>query len=125
MSTPLIRALAALYADARERLLAVSQRMFDLLPVMKQYYYHPDMKGSWSIKNVLSCLVPELRYADLGEVQNGLMAQSAYLEITAGRLSAEQKQALVADMLQYCELDTYAMLAIVDRVCQLAGTNER
>jgi hypothetical protein len=113
----MIRNLAAIYDDLDECLLALSQRVFDLLPVMKKYYYHPDMKGSWSIKNVLSCLVPDLRYSDLGAVQDGLMAQSAYLAITGGALSAEQKQSLYTDMQQYCKLDTYAMLAIVDKVC--------
>ncbi|MGD2053667.1 MAG: DUF2779 domain-containing protein [Gammaproteobacteria bacterium] len=113
----MIRSLAAIYDDIEACLLALNQRIFDLLPVMKKYYYHPDMKGSWSIKNVLSCLVPDLRYSDLGAVQDGLMAQSAYLEMTSGDLSAEQKQSLYADLQQYCKLDTYAMLAIVDKVC--------
>jgi hypothetical protein len=117
----IIKSLAALYEDTSEQLLAINQRVFDLLPVMRKYYYHPDMKGSWSIKNVLSCLVPELRYSDLGDVQNGLMAQSAYLDFTGGKLSAEQRDTLHADMLEYCKLDTYAMLAIVDRVCSTSS----
>jgi hypothetical protein len=116
-----INSLAAVFDDLSEPLRALNQRVFDLLPVMKKYYYHPGMKGSWSIKNVLSCLLPELRYSDLGEVQDGLMAQSAYLEMTGGNLSPEQKQSLYRDMQQYCELDTYAMLAIVDRVCAKAA----
>ena len=112
----IIKSLANAYEDLSGQLLAINTRVFDLLPVMKQYYYHPDMKGSWSIKNVLSCLVPELRYSDLGEVQDGLMAQSAYHEIISGKLSKEEKDSLLADMRDYCELDTYAMLAIVDKV---------
>jgi len=112
-----IKALGALFPDLSDALLAINRRIFDLLPVMKKYYYHPDMKGSWSIKNVLPCLVPELRYSNLGAVQNGLIAQAAYLDITAGKLSAEQAKALCADMRAYCKLDTYAMVAIVNRVC--------
>ena len=84
---------------------------------MRRHYYHPDMKGSWSIKSVLSCLVPDLRYSELGEVQNGLMAQSAYFEMINGALSEGEKHRLHRDMLEYCKLDTYAMLAIVDAVC--------
>ena len=99
------------------RLLTINERVFDLLPVMRQYYYHPDMKGSWSIKNRLSYLVPELRYSNLGEVQDGLMAQNAYFEIMNGQLSEEEREALCLDMLEYCKLDTYAMLAIVKTVC--------
>ena len=113
----IIKNLASDYEDLSERLLAINARVFDLLPVMKKYYYHPQMKGSWSIKNVLTCLLPKLRYSDLGEVQDGLMAQSAYHEIISGKLSKQEKDSLAADMLAYCELDTYAMLAIVDKVC--------
>jgi hypothetical protein len=113
----IIENLADTYKDLSDRLLAINSRVFDLLPVMKKYYYHPDMKGSWSIKNVLTCLVPELRYSDLGEVQDGLMAQSTYLELIAGKLSAKKRDSLNKDMLEYCKLDTYAMLAIIDKVC--------
>lgn len=114
----IIKNLAVAYDDLSEALLAINNRVFDLLPVMKKYYYHPEMKGSWSIKNVLSCLLPELRYSDLGEVQDGLMAQSAYLQIISGNLSKGESDSLHADMLAYCKLDTYAMLAIVDKVCE-------
>ena len=113
----IIKSLAGAYDDLSEQLLAINVRVFDLLPVMKKYYYHPDMKGSWSIKSVLTCLVPELRYSDLGDVQDGLMAQSAYHEIISGKLSKVEQDSLYVDMLEYCKLDTYAMLVIVERVC--------
>jgi hypothetical protein len=113
----IIKSLAGTYEDLNDQLLAINARVFDLLPVMKKYYYHPDMKGSWSIKNVLTCLVPELRYSDLGDVQDGLMAQSAYLKIIEGKLSTKERDSLYADMLDYCKLDTYAMLAVIDKVC--------
>ncbi len=113
----IIKNLAGVYEDLSDQLLAINARIFDLLPIMKKYYYHPDMKGSWSIKSVLTCLVPELRYSDLGDVQDGLMAQSAYHEIISGKLSKEEKDSLYADMLDYCKLDTYAMLAVIDKVC--------
>jgi hypothetical protein len=113
----IIKALAREYNDLREPLLAINSRVFDLYPVMNKYYYHPAMKGSWSIKSVLTCLLPELSYSDLGAVQDGLMAQSAYHQIRSGRLTAEETAALTADMRDYCCLDTYAMLAIVERVC--------
>lgn len=113
----IIKSLAGQYDDLSDQLLAINTRVFDLLPVMKKYYYHPDMKGSWSIKNVLTCLVPELQYSDLAEVQDGLMAQSAYHKIISGKLCKEEEDSLYADMLEYCKLDSYAMLAIIDKVC--------
>jgi hypothetical protein len=113
-----INKLAMQFNDLSEQLHAINERVFDLLPVIRKYYYHPDMKGSWSIKNVLGCLVPELKYSDLGDVQDGLMAQSAYHDIAGGKLASEQQSALASDLREYCKLDTYAMLAITERICQ-------
>ena len=113
----IIKSLAHKYDDLSEHLLAINSRVFDLYPVMNKYFYHPAMKGSWSIKSVLTCLVPELSYSDLGAVRDGLMAQSAYHQIRSDRLTAEEVDALTADMRDYCKLDTYAMFAIIEKVC--------
>jgi len=119
----IIKSLAREYNDLQASLLAINARVFDLYPVMNKYYYHPAMKGSWSIKSVLSCLLPELSYSDRGAVQDGLMAQSAYHQIRNGDLTAEAISELTADMRDYCKLDTYAMLAIVEKVCDDSVTD--
>lgn len=56
-------------------------RLVDLLPLLREHYYHPDIKGSWSIKAVLPTIAPHLNYESLEDVQNGTMAQQAYLEV--------------------------------------------
>jgi hypothetical protein len=114
----IIKELAILFPDLSGPLLALNERMFDLLPVVKKNYYHPQMKGSWSIKHVLPCLVPELSYAELGDVQDGTEAQKAYLEIIGSNSDNSERQALHNDLREYCKLDTYAMVAIVDKLCQ-------
>ena len=112
----IIKELAETFPDLSNRLLALNERVFDLLPVAKKNYYHPDMKGSWSIKKILPCLVPELSYSDLANVQDGIQAQAVYLEIIQNDLSEAEKNALREDLLAYCQLDTYAMVAMVDRL---------
>lgn len=114
----IIKELAKLFPDLSGPLLALNERMLDLLPVVKKNYYHPQMKGSWSIKYVLPCLVPELSYAELGDVQDGTEAQKAYLEIIASNLDNSQRRALLNDLREYCKLDTYAMVAIVEKLCR-------
>lgn len=113
----IIKELAEAYSDLSDRLLALNERVFDLLPVVKQHYYHPAMKGSWSIKSVLPCLIPELSYAELGSVQDGIQAQTVFREVITGDLSKAEKARLRDDLLEYCQLDTYAMVKIVDRLC--------
>ncbi len=113
-----VRELAALLPDLGGPLLALITRMFDLLPVVRDNYYHPGMRGSWSIKRVLPCLVPELSYARLGRVQDGLQAQAEYLAMIDPELDAAGREALRRDLLAYCALDTLAMLKIVERLCE-------
>lgn len=113
----IIRELADRFPDLGGKLLALNARIVDLLPVVKRNYYHPDMKGSWSLKSVLPCLVPELRYSDLGAVQDGTQAQQAYFDLTSGNLDAAAAERLRHELLAYCRLDTYAMLAIVRNLC--------
>jgi hypothetical protein len=120
----IIKELAACFPDLAGPLLALNERVFDLLPVVKQHYYHPAMKGSWSIKSVLSCLVPELSYKDLGRVQEGTMAQAVYLEMITGKLSGSEKEACRRDLLAYCELDTLAMVKIVENILHWGGKEQ-
>ncbi|WP_455206914.1 DUF2779 domain-containing protein [Kaarinaea lacus] len=112
-----INELIVQFPDLAEALRTIHSRIFDLLPVLKQYYYHPDMKGSWSIKRVLPCLVPELSYAALGTVQDGTQAQAVYLEIISGNLGEPEQAARRVDLLDYCQLDTLAMVKIVEKIC--------
>jgi hypothetical protein len=117
----IIAELANAFADLSEALLVLNERVVDLLPIVKRNYYHPDMKGSWSIKSVLPCLVPELRYADLGAVQEGTQAQQAYFDLMSGELDAAAAERLRQDLLAYCRLDTWAMVAIVRKLQGLTG----
>ncbi len=75
-----LTALAARFPDLAGPLKALSARLVDLLPVTRETWYHPAMKGSWSIKDVLPTVAPELDYSDLGEVHDGTAAQTAFAE---------------------------------------------
>ena len=108
-----IKKLAEDFPDLEKPLLALNERIFDLLKVTQKYYYHPEMRGSWSIKKVLPCLVPELKYSDLGDVQDGTQAQQSYLDIIGNRRSVDAKARLTQDLLDYCKLDTMAMVEIL------------
>jgi len=107
-----IKELAAEYPQLSSELLAILDRFFDLLPIARNHYYHPDMKGSWSIKDVLPTVAPELNYANL-EVSDGAMAQEAYKEAVNSLTTLERKEEVRKAMLKYCEQDTIAMLKII------------
>src|SRR5690606_18470373 len=54
-----IKELAAMFPDLSTPLLSLLERVVDLLPITKDFYYHPAMKGSWSIKAVLPTIAPD------------------------------------------------------------------
>lgn len=93
---------------------AIKSRVVDLLPIMRAHYYHPAMKGSWSLKAVLPCIAPDLDYSNLEEVADGGAAQRAFIELIAEETTQERKKELEGRMLKYCERDTLAMVRLVE-----------
>ena len=103
--------LADYYPDLAPSLQAAIVRIVDLLPLAREHYYHPEMRGSWSIKAVLPTIAPDLAYDNL-EVANGGMAQEAFAEIMQPGTLPERRQQLHNALLLYCERDTLAMVRI-------------
>lgn len=95
----------------------VTARLVDLLPITRRAYYHRDMHGSWSIKNVVPTIAAELRYGNLDEVQEGDGAQLAFLKLRNRRLRPERDNALRSALLHYCAHDTWAMIILRRFLC--------
>jgi hypothetical protein len=96
----------------------VRVKLVDLMvPFQKQWYYTPQMHGSYSIKAVLPALVPELTYAGLA-IGDGTAASAAYVslkgETDPGRI-AEVRSRLLA----YCEMDTLAMVRLLAKLYEV------
>jgi hypothetical protein len=106
--------LAQRYADLAPGLTALAARIVDLHPPTREHYYHPEMRGSWSIKAVLPTVAPDLSYDTLGEVRDGLAAQTAYFEAIEPTTSETRRATLRRALLDYCRHDTLALARIVD-----------
>lgn len=107
-------------AEMVNSLAAIKNRLVDLKPIAQDHFYHPGQRGSWSIKSLLSAMVPELSYKNLEGVQDGGGAQLAYVTAVA-RSKGEATGADGPDvqrrqLLKYCKLDTFAMVAIRGRL---------
>lgn len=105
------RSLAQAVPGYAAELQSLEKRTVDLLPVARTHYYHPSQRGSWSIKNVLPTIAPELDYSTL-EVKDGGNAQVAYLEAIALVDNTPRKRDIDVALKAYCERDTWAMVAI-------------
>lgn len=112
-----IKRLANLFPDLSIHLLAINENMQDLmLPFQKKWYVTPSMQGSYSIKYVLPALVPEFEkaYKELEGVQNGSQAMNAFANLS--KLREGDKEKMRTSLLEYCKLDTLAMVKILDKL---------
>jgi hypothetical protein len=112
----IIRLLADELPVWREELLKiVESRIVDLLELIRTHYYHPEFKGSFSIKDVLPALIDDLTYDDL-VIQEGSQAATAFIEMmdpgTQGSRRLELEKALEA----YCNRDTEAMVRLFQKL---------
>jgi hypothetical protein len=108
----ILNELAAAQPDLAPALRAIVARLFDLQPLARAHYYHPAMKGSWSIKAVLPTVAPDLDYDSLDEVRDGTAAQAAYAEMIDPATAPERKAQLEHALREYCRLDTMAMVRL-------------
>ena len=100
------------------------EKLFDrvkdiMIPFQKKYYYTPAMEGSYSIKYVLPALVPELSYENM-QIADGGTASLAYESLLTLddfiKINEIKKQ-----LLEYCKLDTLAMVKILEKLESLIG----
>jgi len=97
----------------------LNARIYDLADFVRQgLYVHPGFKGSWSIKNVLPVMVPDLSYQDM-DISEGGQASEAWWQMVYGGLDADQKEHTRQALLKYCHLDTLAMVRIYDCLTSL------
>ena len=107
------RALAELFPDLAEAIDKRLENVRDLMvPFRRRDVYRWQMRGSYSIKEVLPAMVPELSYVGM-EVADGMAAMRAYHDMCALEPGLELDQLRKA-MLEYCRLDTFAMVKILD-----------
>ncbi len=104
--------LAALYPQHAAFLEDLNNRIFDLMEIVsKGHFQHPGFGGSASIKQVLPVLVPHLSYTDL-PISGGSETMLAWDDLTSGRTPPAEAEATRRAMLDYCRLDTLAMLEL-------------
>ncbi len=105
-----IRALARELPDLAPGLDTLIERLWDLLKVVEANYYHPDFHGSFSIKEVLPVLVPEMGYDDLA-IADGREASAAYQQaLDCG--DEEERRRIHEALRAYCAQDTLALVAL-------------
>jgi hypothetical protein len=117
-----IRNLANALPHLAEPLMQLSEKLWDLNPVVANNVYHPDFRGSFSLKYILTPLVPDLSYNDLVIVDGRVASvQIARLLFVSGRIPPAERDQTRRDLLAYCERDTFATVRLVERLAAMAG----
>lgn len=117
-----IRSLQQAVPELAADLKVLEAKLLDLHPVIRDHVYHPDFRGSFSLKYVLHPLVPDLTYNDL-VIVDGLVAsvEIARLLFVAHKIPRAERDRVRQDLLDYCERDTWAMVKLLERLRELAG----
>ena len=105
-----IEALAGALPALAAPLRALLPRLWDLYVAVRANYYHPQFRGSYSIKSVLPALVPELSYEGLA-IADGNLAAASYLQ-ALGSADRAQRAQIFAALREYCARDTFALVRI-------------
>lgn len=115
-----IRALQQCVPELAQELGELEAKLIDLLPVVRNHVYHPKFRGSFSIKDVLPALVPELSYNDLVIVDGRVASvEIARLLFVADRIPATERDRVRSDLLAYCKMDTWATVRLVEQLRRL------
>ena len=118
-----IKSLAQSYSDLAPHLMNIHDNIQDLMtPFKNKDYYTAAMKGKYSIKNVLPALVPEMAraYEELETVHNGGDAALAF-DCIVSTDDEKLAQRLKNGLLEYCGLDTLAMVKVLEKLKAIVG----
>ncbi|UWR03468.1 DUF2779 domain-containing protein [Ruegeria conchae] len=108
------KSMADLYPRKSDFLFGLIRRTLDLEDIFKDGYVDIAFGGSTSIKKVLPVLAPDLDYANMA-VSNGTEAMESWVRLI-NLPDSPEKDKLRKDMLEYCKLDTYAMVRIFEEI---------
>ena len=95
----------------------IQARLWDLLPLIRNNIYHPNFRGSFSIKSVLPALIPEMSYEGM-LIADGEQAGLAWEELVRGNIPKAEKKRLRDGLVAYCRQDTLAMVELLARIRQ-------
>ena len=115
-----LRELSSWFPEFADRINAVQDRLFDLLPIVRRHVYHPAFGGSYSLKSVLPALVPEMTYEGM-EVSDGKAAGLAWESLVRGGLNRDERDTIRKALLDYCGQDTLGMIQLIGKLRSISG----
>jgi hypothetical protein len=97
------------------RIKKIQQRLWDLLPIVRDHVYHPAFGGSYSLKSVLPALVPSMSYDGMA-VSDGKAAGLVWESLVNSGLDRDEHDRIRKALLDYCGQDTLGMVRLVEKL---------
>tara|TARA_B100001079_G_C16391695_1_gene507142 strand:- start:498 stop:2030 length:1533 start_codon:yes stop_codon:yes gene_type:complete len=114
----IIKKLAEQFPAYSNHLMSLHDNFVDMhTPFKNKDYLTPEMKGKSGLKIILPILVPEMQeaYKELDMVHHGGEAMSIYQKL-ANEDDLEMISRYRTSLIEYCKLDTYAMVKILEKL---------
>ena len=108
----ILNQLVELFPEYRKDVVELKAKIIDLAePIQKGNYYHPDMKGNFTLKSLAPIVNLDSGFDSL-DIQSGITAMYIYESLLANENSIEQ-ETIKQQLVDYCEMDalvTYQLL---------------
>jgi hypothetical protein len=116
----IMKEMALLFPDLAKSLHQQIERLRDLLPITKNHTYFRKYHGSFSIKTVGAVLTTAINYTELDLIADGSASSSGFAMISNGEVTdPAEVQAIRTALLEYCKLDTLAMVKVHEALMAL------
>lgn len=116
-----LREMARQFPQYAKKLEAIIDRMRDMaVPFIGGLVYDLKMRGNYSLKKIIQAINPDLSYSRLS-IQHGMEAVYQYREMEDSE--DEDDGQSKKELLEYCSMDTYAMVEVYRWLIGLVGQN--
>lgn len=101
----------------------ILEKGVDLEKIVKGRVHHPELGAKTTIKKVLPLLCPEMAeaYGSM-EISDGDEAMAAFQRLRSGRLVTEEAERIRQALVDYCHLDSLAMVRVAQALRGLASS---
>lgn len=106
------------FTDLNDKLLQIIGRLVNLERIIGQNVYFQGFHGKTSIKKVAPVLVPGISYGE-SEISDGKSAMAVFLNLRHAKYDETESQVMRESLLKYCELDTYSLVKLHEKLYEL------
>ncbi len=115
----ILKKIISSYPEMKNNIENIILRCVDMLKLVKENYYHPGFKGSFSLKSV-SKILPEGDIYNSEYVNSGDDASRVLMQLITGKIDKELIPIYKQELLKYAEKDTLSLVNLYNHLNSVA-----